>query len=162
MNRRVPIIKLYRTLIVSIQTEVDDDLAEELKDEVAHEARIQDVDALIVEVSGIDVFDSYIAKTVRDLAQICQLLGARTVLVGLDPGMAITLTEMGMEMTGIETALNLEQALELFGGTFGGRDAVSGPDDGSHGAASSTVTLEEDPLTWVLSQAGRKPQGHAG
>lgn len=155
MNRRVPIIKLYRTLIVSIQTEVDDDLAEELKDEIAHEARIQDVDALIVEVSGIDVFDSYIAKTIRDLAQICRLMGARTVLVGLDPGMAITLTEMGMEMTGVDTALNLEHALELFGGLLAIRDRTTGEADADLAdEAGAAPSREEDPLGWVLSRAG--------
>lgn len=154
MNRRVPIIKLYRTLIVSIQTEVDDDLAEELKDEIAHEARIQDVDALIMEVSGIDVFDSYIAKTIRDLAQICRLMGARTVLVGLDPGMAITLTEMGMEMTGVDTALNLEHALELFGGlTSPLSDGSSAADEELADDPESPNGRGEDPLTWVLGRA---------
>ena len=153
MNRRVPIIKLYRTLIVSIQTEVDDDLAEELKDEIAHEARIQNVESLIIEVSGIDVFDSYIAKTVRDLAQICRLMGARTVLVGLDPGMAITLTEMGMEMTGVDTALNLEHALELFGDLrFRHPDEAAKEEDGGD-APESSSNREPDPLAWVLSKA---------
>ncbi len=116
MHRNIPIIKLFRTLIVSIQIEISDDVLLELKADVAHETRSQDVDALIIEVSGIDLFDSYIACSVRDIAQICRMLGVRTVLVGLDPAMAITLVEMGMEMQGVETALNMDIAMQQYGG----------------------------------------------
>lgn len=115
MHRTIPIIRLYRTLIVSIQIEVSDDLIADLQDDVAHEVQRNNVKALIVEVSGIDLFDSYIARSIRDLAHICRMMGVRTVLVGLDPGMAITLVEMGMVMEGVDTALNMELALEAYG-----------------------------------------------
>jgi len=116
MHRNIPIIKLFRTLIVSIQIEISDDVLVDLKADVAHETRVQDVDALIIEVSGIDLFDSYIACSIRDIAQICRMLGVKTVLVGLDPAMAITLVEMGMEMGGVETALNMDIAMQQYGG----------------------------------------------
>ncbi len=118
-RRSIPIIKLYRTLIVAIQVEVTDHLVLELKENVAATIREQDVDGLIIEVSGIDIFDSYITRSIRDLAQISSLMGVHTVLAGLDAGMAITLVEMGMALENVRTALNLENALEMFG-----RDAI--------------------------------------
>jgi rsbT antagonist protein RsbS len=118
-QRSIPIIKLYQTLIVSIQVEVTDHLVLELKEDIGAAIREQDVRGLIIEVSGVDVFDSYIARSIRDIAQISSLMGVDTVLAGLDAGMAVTLVEMGMMLDNVRTALNLESALELFG-----RDAI--------------------------------------
>lgn len=118
-RRSIPIIKLYRTLIIAIQVEVTDHLVLELKENVAAAIREQDVDGLIIEVSGVDILDSYIARSIRDIAQISSLMGVRTVLAGLDAGMAITLVEMGMALENVRTALNLESALEIVG-----RDAI--------------------------------------
>jgi rsbT antagonist protein RsbS len=129
MARRIPIIKLYRTLIVSVQIELSDELVLELKDDLAEEIRARDVDGLIIEVSGVDILDSYIARSIRDIAQLGRLMGVRTVLVGLDPGMATTLVEMGMVMRNVETALNLETAIELFGAAVGRRRAREDIDD---------------------------------
>ena len=114
-QRSIPIIRLYETLIVSVQVEVTDHLVRELKDDVANAIRNQAVRGLIIEVSGVDIIDSYIARSIRDIAQISGLMGVDTILVGLDPGMAITLVEMGMALGGIRTTLNLESALALFG-----------------------------------------------
>jgi len=114
-RRSIPIIRLYETLIVAIQIEVTDHLVLELKENVAAAIREQDVNGLIIEVSGVDVFDSYIARSIRDIAQISSLMGVDTVLAGLDAGMAITLVEMGMGLDNVRTALNLESALEIFG-----------------------------------------------
>ena len=111
MARAIPIIRLYDTLIVSIQTELSDTLVRALKDDVSHEIRCDAVSALIIEVSGVDVFDSYIARSIRDISQIAQLMGVSTVLAGLDAGMAVTLVEMGMSLGRVQTALNLEAAL---------------------------------------------------
>ena len=118
-HRSIPIIKLYGTLIVAIQVEVTDRLVLDLKEDVAAAIREQDVDGLIIEVSGVDIFDSYIARSIRDIARISSLMGVNTVLAGLDAGMAITLVEMDMMLDNVRTALNLENALELFG-----RDAM--------------------------------------
>lgn len=114
-HHSIPIIKLYDTLIVSIQVEVTDHLVLQLKDDVASAIRAQDVRGLIIEVSGVDIFDSYIARSIRDIAQISSLMGVDTVLAGLDAGMAVTLVEMGMMLDKVRTALNLESALGLFG-----------------------------------------------
>lgn len=112
MSRSIPIIQLYDTLIVSIQIEISDRLVLELKDDLAHEVRHRDVRAVVIEVSGVDIFDSFIARSIRDIAEMSSLLGVRTVLAGLDSAMAITLVEMGMIIEDVHTALNLEAAME--------------------------------------------------
>lgn len=114
MARTIPIIRLHRTLIVSIQIELRDDLVIELKDELAKELQRQDVDGLIIEVSGADLIDTYVARSIRDIAQVARLMGVRTVLAGLDPGMASTLVDIGMVMQGVATSLNLEAAVDSF------------------------------------------------
>jgi rsbT antagonist protein RsbS len=113
MPRTIPIIRLYDTLLVSVQVNLSDRLVMELKENLAEELRSKSFLGLIIEVSGVDVFDSYIARSIRDIARIAGLMGTRTVLVGLDPGMAITLVEMDMTMSGVETTLNLEAAFDL-------------------------------------------------
>jgi rsbT antagonist protein RsbS len=113
MARTIPIIELHRNLIVAIQTELSDRLVAELKDDLGYEIQRRDVQGLVIEVSGVDIFDTFIAHSVREIAQVVRLMGIDTVLAGLDPSMAITLVEMGMTMQGVETAMNLESALEI-------------------------------------------------
>jgi len=112
MARAIPIIRFYGNLLVSIQMELSDVLILELKDDLAREIRASDVSGVIVEISGLDVFDSFIARSIQDLAQLARLLGVHTIVAGVTPGMAITLVEMGMELRGVHTVLNLEAALE--------------------------------------------------
>ena len=111
MNRLIPIIKYRDFLLVSIQIEVSDHIIQQLKNDIANTIRAAEFRGVVIEVSGVDMIDSYIARAIRDIGQICKLMGVRTVLVGLDPGMAITLVEMGMTMTGVDTALNIEEAV---------------------------------------------------
>lgn len=113
MGRTIPIIKIYDNLLVSIQVELSDALVAELKDDVTAEISRTGAKGLIFEVSGVDILDSYIARSIRDLSHIVQLMGVRAVISGLDPSMAITLVEMGLSMSGVSTALNLESALEM-------------------------------------------------
>lgn len=120
--RTIPIIRLHGNLIVSIQIALSDRLILELQDEIAREIQNGDARGLIVEVSGVDVFDSFIAGAIQSLSRMAKLMGVRTVLAGLNAGMAITLVEMGMTLDGVETTLGLESALERLGG--GKRETV--------------------------------------
>jgi len=114
MSRTIPIIKLYDIILVSIQIELSDNLVIQLRDDITEEIRNTGANGLIIEVSGIDILDSFIARSIRDIAQIAKLMGVHTILVGLDPDMAITLVEMGLTLSGVSTALNLESAIEKF------------------------------------------------
>ncbi len=111
MGRTIPIIKLRDNLIVSIQIELTDMLVAELKENVALEVRLHEVSGLVLEVSAVDFLDSYIANSIQQIAKIAGCMGVQTILAGLDPSVAITLVEMGADM-GVETALNLESALD--------------------------------------------------
>jgi rsbT antagonist protein RsbS len=109
---KIPVIGLYGNLIVPIQGAVSDDVMSALQEDVT--ARIADGDArgLVVDVSGVEVLDSYLTRNLRDLALTARLMGVVAVVSGLRPAVAITLVEMGLEIPGVLTALNLERALE--------------------------------------------------
>jgi rsbT antagonist protein RsbS len=110
-STRIPIIRLHGMLIVSIQTALSDMVVNQLKDDVTNE--IQEVGArgLIIDVSGIDLMDSYISRAIRDIGLIARIMGVRAVICGLAPMIAVTLVEMGMDLKGVVGELNLDSAL---------------------------------------------------
>jgi rsbT antagonist protein RsbS len=113
MARTIPIIKMHDNLLVSIQVELSDAVVIEMKNNLAQEILRQDVNGLIIELSGVDTFDSYIACAIRDIAQIGRLMGVHTVVAGFDAAIATTLVEMGMSLNGVPTAASLEAALDM-------------------------------------------------
>ncbi|MEZ4379749.1 MAG: STAS domain-containing protein [Nannocystaceae bacterium] len=113
MRRTIPIIKLRQNLIVSIQIEMTDRLVAELKENIAYEVRAKEVSGLVIEVSAVDFLDSYIARSLQQIAKIAACMGVETILAGLDSAVAITLVEMGADMLGLETALDLEDAIDI-------------------------------------------------
>jgi rsbT antagonist protein RsbS len=110
---KIPIIKLHSNLIVSIQIALSDDLVLQLKDDITEAIDRTGARGLIIDVSGIDVMDSYISRALRDISLIARLMGVRTVISGMDPMIAMTLVEMGMDLKGVSTQLNLEAALDV-------------------------------------------------
>lgn len=109
---RIPIIRMKGIFIVSIQMALDDALVLQLKEDVAATIARDGGRGLIVDVSGIDIMDSYISRTIYDLAKIAKLMGVPTVLSGIDPMIAMTLVEMGLEMEGVTTHRELENAFD--------------------------------------------------
>ncbi len=109
---RIPIIKLYGNLIVSIQVSLSDQLVVRLKDDITTEIVRHEVRGLIVDVSGIDVMDSYISRALRDVSLIARLMGVNTVISGMHPVIAVTLVEMGLDLEGMFAAMDLEAALD--------------------------------------------------
>lgn len=112
---RIPIIRLYGNLIVSIQISLSDDLVIALKEDVTQNIEEYGARGLIIDLSGIDLMDSYISRSIRDIALISKLMGVKTVISGMDPLVAMTLVEMGLEMNDVRTALTLEDAIDLLG-----------------------------------------------
>jgi rsbT antagonist protein RsbS len=113
----IPIIKLYDTLIVTIQVELSDSVVMQLKDDVGEAIQNLGPRGLIVDVSGVEIIDSYISRAIRDIGLISRLMGVEAVISGLDPNIAITLIEMGMDLEGVQTYLHLEAAYEALNGT---------------------------------------------
>ncbi len=107
---RIPIVKQSGNLLVSIQVALTDRLVDRLKDEVTREIKRHEPRGLIIDVSGLDIMDSYISRSIRDIGLIADLMGVRTVICGLSPAIALTLVEMGMGLEGVTTVANLDAA----------------------------------------------------
>jgi rsbT antagonist protein RsbS len=109
---RVPIIEIYGYLIVSVQGELDDAQVDLLRDDVSAAIERRDPRGLVVDLSGVDVLDSYLTRALRDLAVTARLMGVRTAVCGLRPAIAITLVDMDLTIPGAVLAMNLERAIE--------------------------------------------------
>lgn len=109
---RIPIISLYSNLIVPIQGTIVDAAIAQLREDVTRRVDEESAHGLIIDVSGISMMDSFVTRSIRDLALTARLMGVHTVVSGLQSQVAITLVEMGLDIPGIHTALNLERALE--------------------------------------------------
>jgi len=112
---RIPIIELYDNLIVSVQVSLSDRLVLQLKDDITSAIERTGASGLVIDLLGIDMMDSYISKALRDIGLIAKLMGVRTVISGVAPMIAMTLTEMGLDLRGVNSALSLEAALEVLG-----------------------------------------------
>ncbi len=108
---RIPILKFKDTLLISIQTELHDQLAVALQEDILQTLASSHARGVILDVTALDVIDSFLGRMIGDTASMSRMMGARTVLVGLQPAVAITLVELGLRMEGVHTALNMEQGL---------------------------------------------------
>ena len=110
---RVPILKQGDFIIASIQSALSDNDLVQLRDDLAaHVGRFRSK-GVIVDVTVLDVMDSFATRTIRDLAQMVRLRGARTVIVGIQPDVAFAMVQLGLELGEVATALDLEEALAL-------------------------------------------------
>jgi len=123
---RIPILKLEEVLLVSIQVDMHDQLAMQLQDDLT--ARIADTGArgVLVDISALEMVDSFIGRTLGNIAAMSRVLDAQTVVVGMRPAVAITLVELGMSLPKVRTALNIERGMELLSASV---DAAERDDD---------------------------------
>lgn len=112
-ERSIPLISLAGNLIVSVQVELSDTLIERLIADVTQRIEETPVRGLILDFSGADLIDSHVTRRLRDLAVTAGFMGVDTVVCGLRRAVVVTLVEMGLSLSGVTTALNLERALEL-------------------------------------------------
>ncbi len=119
---RIPIIQLWDQLLVPLQGDVTDAHADRLCDEVLERLRRTEARGLAVDITGLWVVDSHLCATLSRLAASAQLMGTKTVLCGMSPSIALTLQTMGVELTGVKMALDLEEALEWLGFRVAGPD----------------------------------------
>ncbi len=109
----IPLIRLFDNLIVPIQVELTDDIVELLMAQITTAIERTTVSGLILDFSGAFIMDSHITRRVYDIAMTARIMGVDTVVCGLRASVVITLTEMGLNLPGVASALNLERALEL-------------------------------------------------
>jgi rsbT antagonist protein RsbS len=106
----IPILQLQSNLIASIQTELTDEEALAFQSELLERNQKLDTKGIIIDVSMLDVIDSYMAKVLSDLTTMVRLQGSKVVLCGVQPAVASTLVDMGMKLNGIESFLSLDHA----------------------------------------------------
>ncbi|SCB92999.1 rsbT antagonist protein RsbS [Priestia flexa] len=109
---RIPILKLYDYLLVSIQWELDDHTAIQFQEDLLSKIHQTGAKGVVIDLTSIDMIDSFIAKVLGDVVSMSSLMGARVVLTGIQPAVAITLVELGIGLNDVFTALDLEKGLE--------------------------------------------------
>lgn len=114
-SSRIPIIQIWNLLLVPLQGMVDDQSAEQLSHDVLSRIQRNDVDGLIMDVTGIWLMDSHLCSVLSRMASAAFLMGTRTIICGMTHEIALTLQAMGLELSNVETELTLEQALERLG-----------------------------------------------
>ena len=110
---RIPILRMGEFLLITIQVDMHDRLATVLSDDLANRISATRARGVLIDISALDVVDSFIARMFGDIAQMARVMDAETALVGMQPSVAITLVEMGVAMTGVSTALNVEKGMAL-------------------------------------------------
>lgn len=109
----IPILRMGKFLLVTIQVDMHDRLALQLQDDLTQ--RIADTGAtgVLIDISTLEIVDSFIGRMLANIAAMARVLDAETVVVGMQPAVAITLVELGMSLPGVRTALNVESGMEL-------------------------------------------------
>jgi rsbT antagonist protein RsbS len=112
---RIPVIKLWNNIVVPLQGEVSDEMARRLADQVLSRIHESGALGLVLDLTGIWLLDSHLCSVLSHIAEAAGLIGARTIVSGLTPEIALTLQTMGAELRGATTALTLEEALGILG-----------------------------------------------
>ncbi|MGW2822901.1 STAS domain-containing protein [Streptomyces sp. NPDC001443] len=111
----VPVLRLGDVLLVTLQGDLHDSTAEQLQQDITERIGSSGVTGVVIDISGIEIVDSFLGRVLAEIAAKAGLLAARTVVAGMRPAVAITLVEMGLTLPGLHTALNTEAALGLLG-----------------------------------------------
>ena len=114
---RVPILRIGKTLLVTIQIDLQDDIVMQLQEDLAERIVATGATGVIIDITAVEIVDSFIGRMLTMIGSISRLFDAETVLVGMRPAVAITLTELGLSLRGVRTALNAEKGLQLLNGS---------------------------------------------
>ena len=139
---RIPILKMGELLLVSIQVDMHDQLALALQDDLTEKISRTGARGVLIDISAVEVVDSFIGRMIANIAGMARILDARTVLVGMQPAVAITLVELGLTLPGVQTALDVERGMALL--------------RSSRRPASSQVEVEPVPLETSDVDAGQQ------
>ena len=110
---RIPILKMGEYLLVTIQVDMHDRLAMTLQDDLTAKIVGTRAKGVLIDISALEIVDSFIGRMLADIAAMSRVLDAETVVVGMRPAVAITLVELGLSLEGVRTALNVERGMDL-------------------------------------------------
>lgn len=115
---RIPILRIGDLLLVTIQVDMHDRLAMALQDDLTERIVKDRAKGVLIDISALDLVDSFIGRMISNTAAMARVLDAQTVLVGMQPAVAITLVELGLTLPGVKTALNVEKGMLLLGKSY--------------------------------------------
>ena len=119
---RIPILKMGEFLLVSIQVDMHDQLAMTLQEDLTERIVEHRAHGVLIDISSLEIVDSFIGRMIGNIAGMARMLDAETVLVGMKPAVAITLVELGMSLTGVRTALNVEKGMAMLQASLNGKE----------------------------------------
>lgn len=117
---KIPILKMGEFLLVTIQVDMHDRLAIALQDDLTEKISQTEARGVLIDISSLEIVDSFIGRMIGNIAAMSRVLDAETVVVGMQPAVAITLVELGLSLPGVRTALNVDAGMDLL------RSAVNG------------------------------------
>lgn len=110
---KIPILKMGDFLLVTIQVDMHDQMAATLQDDLTSKITQLNTKGVLIDISSLDIVDSFIGRMLANTSTMARVLGARTVVVGMQPAVAITLVELGVNLSGLQTALNVEKGMAM-------------------------------------------------
>jgi rsbT antagonist protein RsbS len=110
---KIPILKMGRFLLVTVQVDMHDQLAMQLQDDLTNRIVADRARGVLIDISSLEVVDSFIGRMISNIAAMARVLDAETVVVGIQPAVAITLVELGLSLEGVRTALNIDRGMAL-------------------------------------------------
>jgi len=118
---RIPILRIGDFLLVTIQVDMHDRLVTALQDDLTSRITLTGAHGVLIDISSLDMVDSFIGRMIGNIAAMSRVLDAETVLVGMQPAVAITLVELGLSLTGVRTALDVDKGMSLLKAAVGKR-----------------------------------------
>jgi rsbT antagonist protein RsbS len=110
---RIPILRMGDFLLVTIQVDMHDQLALKLQDDLTSQIERTGAKGVLIDISALEMVDSFIGRMIANISGMSRILDAQTVVVGMQPAVAITLVELGLSLAGVQTALNVERGMQL-------------------------------------------------
>jgi len=110
---RIPILQMGKCLLVTIQVDLQDQVALQLQDDLSTRIEATGAHGVLIDISALEIVDSFIGRMLASISGIARVLDATTVVVGMQPAVAITLVELGLSLEGVRTALNVERGMAL-------------------------------------------------